>query len=118
MSNFKACIQQDSLIQIIYKCGESESVRNYRVLVLFSKYFNKLFVHTEDSFPLVNGTCLIKIECAVVRLVEKVGVNKKSWELVAGEYWGTKQVYCVVKCDIWCMSSILIGMNCFSFCTI
>ena len=35
------CIQRDSLIQVKCKRGNAESVENYRVLGLFSKYYDK-----------------------------------------------------------------------------
>eukprot|EP00957_Ditylum_brightwellii_P138429 10551205-Ditylum_brightwellii.AAC.1 len=43
-------IQCDSLIQVKCKCGRFETVEFYRVLALFTKYYNKWFVSEEETF--------------------------------------------------------------------
>jgi len=91
-------IQRDSLIQVKCKRGRAESVENYRVLALFSKYYNKWFVSLEDSFPWTGNPSAVTNARVLVRMVKKqAGSNYKEVTLEAGGDWGPKQVFCVVN---------------------
>ena len=105
------CIQWDSLIQMKCKRGNAESVENYRVLGLFSKYYNKWFVAPEDSSPWTNNPSAVKNARVLARLVKKTGSNYNEVELKTGGDWGPKQVFCVKNyCDILHVDSRLIDM--------
>ena len=77
------------------KRGNAESVENYRVLGLFSKYYNKWFVAPEDNFPWTNNPSDVKNARVLARLVKKSGSNYNEVELKKGGDWGPKQVFCV-----------------------
>jgi len=68
-------IQRDSLIQVKCMRGSAESVENYRVLALFSKYYNKWYVSLENSFPWTgNPSAVKKTSC-----VGKDGEETSRW---------------------------------------
>ena len=48
-------IQQDSLIQVRCKRGSAETVKFYRAIAFFTKYYNTWFVSIEDEFAWVNN---------------------------------------------------------------
>ena len=49
-------IRSNSLIQVRCNRGIAETVKCYRVLYLFTKYYNKWFVSIENEFAWVNNT--------------------------------------------------------------
>ena len=110
-SDAPLCIQQGSLIQVKCKRGNAESVENYRVLGLFSKYYSKWFVAPEDNFPWTNNPSAVKNARVLARLVKKTGSNYNEVELKTGGDWGPKHVFCVKNyCDILHVDSRLIDM--------
>ena len=46
----KLHIKRDSLVKIRCKWNKTESLKYYRVLSIFSKYYNKWYVHWESDF--------------------------------------------------------------------
>lgn len=84
-------IQRDSLITVKAKRGKTESIEYYRVLGIFSKHYNKWYLHwDEDKVAFVRNSKQYKI---LARMVEKSGRKFKEVELVAGGQWSPRCVY-------------------------
>lgn len=85
-------IERDSLVKMKYKRGGDEVIRFYQVLCIFSKHYNKWFVHLDDSkVPFVQGSKKYKI---LARMMEFVGVNEyKEVKLEKTGEWSPKAVY-------------------------
>lgn len=84
-------IQRDSLITVKAKRGKTESIEYYRVLGIFSKHYNKWYLHwDDDKVTYDNNSKQYKI---LARMVEKDGPKFKEVELVAGGHWSPRCVY-------------------------
>ena len=56
VSDTNLYIQRDSLIELPCNRGKAQaSIEKYRVLAIFTKYYNKWYVVIEDKFPWTNG---------------------------------------------------------------
>ena len=56
VSDTNLYIQCDSLIEILCTRGKAQaSIEKYKVLAIFTMYYNKWFVSIEDKFPWTNG---------------------------------------------------------------
>ena len=88
-------IKWNSLVQVNCKCGKSEAVANYRVLALFSKYYNKWVVGRLENFPWKNNPLAVKNARFLVRMVKKSGSSYSEEMLEAGGTWSPKQIYCM-----------------------
>jgi len=88
-------IKRHSLVQVNCKHGRSEAVTNYRVLALFSKYYNKWFVGRVENFPWTNDPLAVKNAQFLVRMVKKAGSSYSEEILEAGGTWSPKQIYCM-----------------------
>ena len=100
--------ERDSLFKFHCKRGKCESVENYRVLALFSKFYNKWFVASVENFP---WDCDVKNARVLARLMKKTGSNYQEVELKKGGDWGPSQIFCVKNYgDILDVNSTLIEM--------
>ena len=95
------CIQPNSLVQVKCNRGKSVSVKYYRVLSLFDKYYNKWWVPIDCKFPWTNDPLAIKNARVLLRLMKKTGSSFQEVQLEAGGDWGPNQVFCIKNyCDI------------------
>jgi len=88
-------IKQDSLVQVNCKRGKSEAVANYRVIALFSKYYNKWVVGRVENFPWMNNPMAVKNARVLVRMMKKSGSSYSEEILNAGGTWSPTQIYCM-----------------------
>ena len=96
------------MIKLNCKRGKSESVEHYRVLALFSKFYNKWFVASVENFPWKFD---VKNARVLARMVKKTGSNYQEVELKKGGNWGPSQIFCVRNyADILDVDSTLIEM--------
>jgi hypothetical protein len=101
-------IRRNSLIQLNCMRGKSESVEHYRVLALFSKFYNKWFVASVENFPWKFD---VKNARVLARMVKKTGSNYQEVELKEGGDWGPSQIFCVKNySDILDVDSTLVEM--------
>ena len=77
------------------KRGKSEVVANYRVIALFSKYYNKWVVGRVENFPWTNNPMAVKNARVLVRMMKKSGSSYSEEILEAGGTWSPKQIYCM-----------------------
>jgi hypothetical protein len=84
-------IKRDSLIRLKAKRGNSESIEYYRVLAIFSKSYNKWYLHwDEDKVLYESNSKKYKI---LARMVVQTGQRFKEVDLVAGGNWSPRNVY-------------------------
>jgi hypothetical protein len=84
-------IQRNSLITLNAKRGKTVSVEYYRVLGIFSKHYNKWYLHwDEEKVPFVFGSKKFKV---MARMVAKHNSRFKEVDLVAGGDWSPKNVF-------------------------
>ncbi|KAL9188604.1 hypothetical protein ACHAXT_006982 [Thalassiosira profunda] len=84
-------IERDCIVTMKCKRGKSESVASYRVLAIFSKHYNKWYVHWDSDRVLFEpGSKKYKV---LARMVEKNGSNYSEVELEKGGAWGPRAVY-------------------------
>jgi len=88
----KCMISRDTLVKFRVKRGKNESVEHFRVLAIFSKHYNKWFIHWEsDSVEYVHNSKKFKI---LARMVKSDRMNSYSEvNLEAGGQWDTKSVF-------------------------
>jgi hypothetical protein len=84
-------IQRDRLIRLKAKCGKSKSIEYYRVLAIFSKRYNKWYLHwDEEKVGYIIGSMKFKV---MARMVVRQNNRFKEVDLVAGGDWSPKNVY-------------------------
>ena len=85
-------IERDSLVKMKYKRGGDEHVCFYQVLCIFSKNYNKWFVHLdEEKVPFVQGSKKYKV---LVRMMKYAGPNTyDEVKLEKTGEWSPKAVY-------------------------
>ena len=88
-------IKRNTLVQVNYKSGKSEAVENYRVLVLFTKYYNNWSVAQVEHYPWKNGPLAVKNERVWLRMTKKRGGSYNEERLEAGSAYGSKQIFCI-----------------------
>jgi hypothetical protein len=81
------------------KRGNTTTVEYYRVLALFSKHYNKWFLHWDDDKVLFDkGWKSFKV---LARMVKKEGSSWADVELVKDGDWGPKFVFSIKSmCEI------------------
>ena len=89
--------EQNSIYIIKHGRSEihSEAIANYRVIALFSKYYNKWVVGRVENFPWTNNPMAVKNARVLVRMVKKSGSSYLEEMLEAGGTWSPKQIYCM-----------------------
>ena len=92
-------IRRDTLVTLNCQRGGTISVEYYRVLALFSKHYNKWFVHWDSNCILFQrGSKKYKF---LFRKVERDGGEWKEVELEKHGSWSPKFVFCTRSmCDI------------------
>jgi hypothetical protein len=84
-------IQRDRLIRLKAKCGKGKSIEYYRVLAIFSKHYNKWYLHwDEEKVGYIIGSKKFKV---MARMVVRQNNRFKEVDLVAGGDWSPKNVY-------------------------
>ena len=85
-------IDRDSLVKMKYKRGRVEHDCYYQVLCIFSKSYNKWFVHLDDEkVPFVQGSKKYKF---LVRMMKYAGPNiYEEVKLEKTGEWSPKAVY-------------------------
>ena len=85
-------IHRNSLIKMKYKRGGTETVLYYQVMCIFSKNYNKWFVHLDDTkVPFVPGSKQYKF---LVRLMKFAGPNTyEEVKLEKTGEWSPKAVF-------------------------
>ena len=73
------------------KRGKSEAVTNYRVIALFSKYYNKWVVGRVENFPWTNNPMAVKNAQFLVRMVKKAGSSSSEEQLEAVGHMESKE---------------------------
>ncbi len=69
------------------------SIASYRVLAIFSKHYNKWYVHWDsDRVLFETGSKKYKV---LARMVVKDGSKYSKVELEEGSNWGARAVYCM-----------------------
>ena len=77
-SNCRQIIKRDTLVTYRVKRGKTESLEYYRVLAIFSKHYNKWFLHWDDEVLFEKGSTKFKI---LARMVVKDGNRIKEVDL-------------------------------------
>jgi hypothetical protein len=92
-------ISRDTLITLSVTQGNTTTLEYYRVLALFSKHYNKWFLHwDEDKVLFDKGSKKIKV---LARMVKKKASSWVDVDLVKGGNWGPKSVFSIKSmCDI------------------
>ena len=97
ISDTNLYIQRDSLIELPCTRGKAQaSIEKYRVLAIFTKYYNKWFVAIEDKFPWTNGDSNnnVKNSKVLVQLLKHKGsVMYEGVNLEPEGDWSPTQVY-------------------------
>ena len=97
LSDTNIYIQRDSLIKLPCTRGKPQaSIEKYRVLAIFTKYYNKWFVSIEDKFLWTNGDSNNNVKNSKVLvqfLKHKVSVMYKVVNLEQEGDWIPTQVY-------------------------
>ena len=85
-------IQRNTLIKMKYKRGRTEHTVYYQVMCIFSKHYNKWFVHLDDTkVPFVPGSKKYKI---LARMLEYVGPDTyQEVKLEKTGEWSPKAVF-------------------------
>lgn len=88
----KTMIKRDTLVKFRATRGRDESVEYYRVLAIFSKHYNKWFIHWDsDQVEYVHNSKKYKI---LARMVKMDGMNSCSEvNLEADGQWNTRSVF-------------------------
>jgi hypothetical protein len=88
----RCLISRDTLVKFRVKRGKKESVECFRVLGIFSKHYNKWFIHWDsDQVEYQPNSKKFKI---LARMVKLDGMNcYKEVDLVTGGQWDTKSVF-------------------------
>eukprot|EP00956_Cyclotella_meneghiniana_P031379 scaffold82280_cov71-Cyclotella_meneghiniana.AAC.1 len=88
----KTMIKRDTLVKFRATRGKNESVECYRVLAIFSKHYNKWFIHWDsDQVEYIHNSKKYKI---LARMVKMDGMNSCSEvNLEADGQWNTKSVF-------------------------
>ena len=86
-------IERNRVIKMKCKRGKAESTESYRVLAIFSKHYNKWYVHWDSDRVLFEpGSKKYKV---LARMVAKDGTSYSEVELEKGGIWGPRAVYCI-----------------------
>ena len=96
-------IERNTLIGLSVKKAGQTIVRNYRVLGIFSKHYNKWFVEFEQKQVVFNPQSMIwktdskkyKLLARMMKLTEQADYDEV--ELRKGGEWSPKVVFCVVS---------------------
>ena len=96
-------IERDTLIKLSVKKGGQTIVRNYRVLGIFSKHYNKWFFEFEQRQVVFNPQSMIwkkdskkhKLLARMMKLTEQA--DYEEVELRKDDEWSPKAVFCVVS---------------------
>ena len=88
----KTMIKRDTLVKFRATRGKNESVEYYRVLAIFSKHYNKWFIHWDsDQVEYIHNSKKYKI---LARMVKMDGMSSCSEvNLEADGQWNTKSVF-------------------------
>ena len=76
-----------------YKQGKSVSIASYQVLTIFSKHYNKWYVHWGSDHVLFEPDS--KKYKVLMRMVVKEDSKYSEVELDQGGDWETRGVYCM-----------------------
>ena len=90
-------IERNSVVKMKCKQGSTTTVESYRVLAIFSKFYNKWHLEWDnDRILFQNGSKKYKI---LARMVRRVGGSGQYEEvdLEKGGGWGPRAVYCLKK---------------------
>eukprot|EP00956_Cyclotella_meneghiniana_P011701 scaffold16470_cov61-Cyclotella_meneghiniana.AAC.12 len=96
----KTMIKRDTLVKFRASRGKNESVEYYRVLAIFSKHYNKWFIHWDsDQVEYIHNSKKYKI---LARMVKMDGMSSCSEvNLEADGQWNTKSIFTLRSmCDI------------------
>ena len=74
------------------KRGKTEILEYYHVLAIFSKHYNKWFLHWDDEVLFEKGSTKFKI---LARMVVKDGNRIKEVDLEKDGQWGPKYVFSI-----------------------
>ncbi len=87
-------VGRDRLFTLKCKQGKTESVEKYQVLGIFSKFYNKWFIHWEKIRVLFEkGSKKYKV---MVRMIQDSGDRDlREVDLEKDGKWGLKFVYCI-----------------------
>jgi hypothetical protein len=100
----RCLISRDTLVKFRVKRGKKESVQFFRVLGIFSKHYNKWFIHWDsDQVEYRPNSNKFKI---IARMVKLDGMNcYKEVDLVTGGQWDTKSVFTLRSmADMWVLT--------------
>ena len=102
-------IERDSLITMKCKRGKgNETIEYYRVLAVFTKYYNKWFVATDESRFIWNKDS--KKVRILARMMSKCGSSYHEMKLEKDGTFGPQSVFCTkYMCDILSVDANLIG---------
>jgi hypothetical protein len=90
--NDRQMIKRDTLVSYRVKRGQNESLEYYRVLAIFSKHYNKWFLHWDDEVLFEKGSTKYKI---LARMVVKDGNRIKEVDLEKDGQWGPKYEFSI-----------------------
>jgi hypothetical protein len=86
-------ISRDSLVTVHVTRGSNTTLEHYRVLALYSKHYNKWYLHwDDDKVKFERGSKKFKI---LGRMVIKDGSSWKEIELVKDGKWRPKSVFSI-----------------------
>ena len=99
VANVGIYISRDTLISLPVTRGNTTTLEHCRVLALFSKHYNKWFLHWDgDEVLFEKGSKKFKV---LARMVKKEGSSWTDVELVKDGNWGPKFVFSIKPmCDI------------------
>jgi hypothetical protein len=88
----KTMIKRDTLVKFRATRGKNESIEYYRVLAIFSKHYNKWFIHWDsDRVEYIHNSKKYKI---LARMVKMDGMSSCSEvNLEADGQWNTKSIF-------------------------
>ena len=92
-------IEYVSIVTINCKQGETESIEYYRVLGIFSKYYNNLFFYIGSNKIIWNK--YFKKYKVLARLIQKDNTEYKKFQLEKDGYSGPKYMFYIKHiCEI------------------
>jgi hypothetical protein len=85
-------LERNSLISLKCKRGRFESIEMYRVLGLFTKYYNKWFIATEEKIVWDKRSKQVKV---LARMVKRQGAAYEEVKLEENGNLGPKSIFCM-----------------------